>query len=127
MFFKLPDDGRVSVIETRRTAFDTQGRPVRLTVTVYPADRNKFAINVGQVPPDVDDPRAADRDRPERRLTVRRATNQPRTPIHMTTPAGGTTQVAARLASGVVAAGVLAGDAVRRSAWCPRACYRQYP
>ncbi len=25
-FFKLPDDGRVSVIETRRTAFDEKGR-----------------------------------------------------------------------------------------------------
>lgn len=53
VFFKLPSDGRVSVIETRRTAFDVQGRPVRLTVTVYPADRNKFAVNVGQVPADV--------------------------------------------------------------------------
>ena len=60
LFFKLPSDGRVSVIETRRTAFDTQSRPVRLTVTVYPADRNKLAINVGQVPPDVMTPRAAD-------------------------------------------------------------------
>ena len=52
-FFRLPDDGRVPVIETRRTAFDDRGRPIRLTITVYPADRNKFAVHVGQVPPAV--------------------------------------------------------------------------
>ena len=39
-----------SVIETRRTAFDESGTPFRLTVSVYPADRNEFAVNVGQVP-----------------------------------------------------------------------------
>lgn len=50
-FFRLPDDGRVSVIETRRTAFDGSGGPIRLTVSVYPADRNQFAIHVGKVPP----------------------------------------------------------------------------
>jgi GntR family transcriptional regulator len=49
-FFGLPDDGRVSVIETRRTAFDETGAPFRLTVSVYPADRNLFAVNVGKVP-----------------------------------------------------------------------------
>ncbi len=48
------------MIETRRTAFDTESRPVRLTVTVYPADRNKFAINVGQVPSDVMTPSGSD-------------------------------------------------------------------
>ena len=51
-FFKLPDDGRVSVIETRRTAFDEHGTPFRLTLSVYPADRNQFAVNVGSVPAD---------------------------------------------------------------------------
>ena len=50
-FFKLPDDGRVSVVETRRTAFDAHGTPVRLTVSVYPADRNQFAVNMGRRPP----------------------------------------------------------------------------
>jgi GntR family transcriptional regulator len=50
-FFKLPDDGRVSVIETRRTAFDENGEAVRVTVSVYPADRNWFAVTVGRVPP----------------------------------------------------------------------------
>jgi GntR family transcriptional regulator len=55
-FFRLPDDGRVSVIETRRAAFDQTGTPVRLTVSVYPADRNQFVLNVGEVPPEVADP-----------------------------------------------------------------------
>lgn len=55
-FFKLPGDGRVSVIETRRTAFDEEGTPVRLTISAYPADRNQFAVNVGDVPTEVADP-----------------------------------------------------------------------
>jgi GntR family transcriptional regulator len=49
-FFKLPDDGRVPIFEVARTAFDQDGTPFRLTVSVYPADRNQFAVNVGQVP-----------------------------------------------------------------------------
>jgi GntR family transcriptional regulator len=49
-FFRLPDDGRVSVVETRRTAFNEQGMPIRLTVSTYPADRNQFAVVVGRVP-----------------------------------------------------------------------------
>jgi len=49
-FFKLPDDGRVAVFEVRRTAFGQDGKPFRLTVSVYPTDRNQFTINVGQVP-----------------------------------------------------------------------------
>ena len=52
-FFKLPDDGRVPVVETRRTTFDSRGKPVRLTVSVYPADRNQFAVNVGKVPDEI--------------------------------------------------------------------------
>lgn len=58
-FFRIPDDGRVSVIETRRTAFNEEGTPVRLTVSVYPADRNQFAIIVGTVPAEVTGPPAA--------------------------------------------------------------------
>jgi GntR family transcriptional regulator len=54
-FFKLPGDGRIPVIETRRMAFDQEGMPVRLTVSVYPADRNKFALNAGRVPMHVTD------------------------------------------------------------------------
>jgi GntR family transcriptional regulator len=45
-FFKLPDDGRVAVFVTYRTAFDKAGHPFRLTVSVFPADRNQFVINV---------------------------------------------------------------------------------
>jgi GntR family transcriptional regulator len=49
-FFKLPQDGRVAMYEIIRTAFDGNGQPMRLTVTVYPADRNQFVLNVGDVP-----------------------------------------------------------------------------
>ncbi len=58
-FFKLPDDGRIPVIESRRTAFDKKGTPVRVTVSVYPADRNQFAANFGDVPADAADPAAS--------------------------------------------------------------------
>ena len=49
-FFKLPPDGRISVFEISRIAFDEHGDPIRLTLTVYPADRNRFVVNVGDVP-----------------------------------------------------------------------------
>jgi len=58
-FFRLPDDGRVAVIETRRTGFGADGAPFRVTVSVYPADRNTFAVNVGVVPGEFADPPAA--------------------------------------------------------------------
>jgi GntR family transcriptional regulator len=58
-FFRLPDDGRISVVETRLTAFDGEGTPVRLTVSVYPADRNQFAVNVGEMPAEIADPPSA--------------------------------------------------------------------
>jgi GntR family transcriptional regulator len=45
-FFKLPADGRVAVFENFRAAFDQEGIPFRLTITVYPTDRNQFVINV---------------------------------------------------------------------------------
>ena len=48
-FFKLPPDGRVPMYEIARTAFDGNGQPMRLTVTVYPVDRNQFVLNVGEV------------------------------------------------------------------------------
>jgi GntR family transcriptional regulator len=50
-FFKLPQDGQVSVFAVLRTAFDQDRNPARVTVTVYPVDRNQFAVNVGEVPP----------------------------------------------------------------------------
>lgn len=50
-FFRLPPDGRVQVFEIFRTAFDQNGHPMRLTVTVFPTDRNQFIVNEGDVPP----------------------------------------------------------------------------
>jgi GntR family transcriptional regulator len=49
-FFKLPDDGRIAVIQLIRTSFDDQGNPLRVTITTYPADRNEFVLISGQVP-----------------------------------------------------------------------------
>jgi GntR family transcriptional regulator len=49
-FFKLPPDGRVPMYEITRTAYDGNSQPMRVTVTVYPADRNQFVVNVGVVP-----------------------------------------------------------------------------
>lgn len=77
-FFKLPDDGRVPVIETRRTTFDSHGSPVRLTVSVYPADRNQFAVNVGKVPADIVAPQAGDDELDA--LTLAPNPDQPRQP-----------------------------------------------
>jgi GntR family transcriptional regulator len=39
-----------TVFEIFRTAFDDNGRPLRVTVTVFPTDRNQFIVNVGKVP-----------------------------------------------------------------------------
>ncbi len=50
-FFKLPADGRIPVFEIYRVGFDEIGARVRLTVTVYPADRNRLVVNVGDTPP----------------------------------------------------------------------------
>jgi GntR family transcriptional regulator len=49
-FFRLPDDGRISVFETFRTGYDKSQKPLRLTITIYPVDRNQFVMNVGTVP-----------------------------------------------------------------------------
>jgi GntR family transcriptional regulator len=49
-YFDLPGDGHIHVVEVRRIAFDQNMTRVRLTVTVYRADRNQFAINVGDIP-----------------------------------------------------------------------------
>jgi GntR family transcriptional regulator len=50
-FFKLPADDRVPMYEITRTAYDGNGDPMRVTVTVYPMDRNDFLLEVGDVPP----------------------------------------------------------------------------
>jgi GntR family transcriptional regulator len=49
-FFGLPVDGRIQVVEIFRVAFDQDKNRFRLTITVYRADRNRFVINVGDVP-----------------------------------------------------------------------------
>ena len=49
-FFKLPADGRVSVFEIYRVGFDKEGNRFRLTITVYPSDRNRLRVDVGDVP-----------------------------------------------------------------------------
>jgi GntR family transcriptional regulator len=48
MFFELAHDS--TVFELFRTAFDQNGTPTRVTVTVYPVDRNQFVFNFGDVP-----------------------------------------------------------------------------
>lgn len=50
IYFDLPADGHVQVVEIRRVAFDQDENRVRVTVTIYRADRNRFVINVGKVP-----------------------------------------------------------------------------
>ena len=51
-FFSLPDDGRIAVVEIIQTGYDQVGRPLRVTVTTYPADRNQFLVETGAVPED---------------------------------------------------------------------------
>jgi GntR family transcriptional regulator len=49
-FFELARGSGVSICEIARIGYDAHQRPYRLTVTVYPSDRNVFQVNVGQVP-----------------------------------------------------------------------------
>jgi GntR family transcriptional regulator len=49
-FLNLPDDGRIPVIVSTRTAYDQHGVPFCVTVTVYPTDRNQFVFAGGEVP-----------------------------------------------------------------------------
>ena len=53
-FFRIAHNG--TVFENFRTAFDQFKKPMRVTVTVFPADRNQFIVNFGDVP----DPRYDD-------------------------------------------------------------------
>jgi GntR family transcriptional regulator len=48
-FFDIPHDSLV--FEIFRSAFDQRGKAMRVTVTIFPADRNQFIVNVGE-PPD---------------------------------------------------------------------------
>jgi GntR family transcriptional regulator len=47
--FKIPEDGRVVVFEARQTGIDPQGKPVRVTISIYPADRNTFSMETGEL------------------------------------------------------------------------------
>jgi GntR family transcriptional regulator len=52
-FFKLPDDGRVSVVVIVSTGYRQDSDrlvPFRVTFTTFPADRNQFVIDYGSVP-----------------------------------------------------------------------------
>lgn len=54
-FFRVPGDGRVPVFEVFRTAFDGSGNPMRVTVSVFPADRNQFTVDVGILLTEIDE------------------------------------------------------------------------
>jgi GntR family transcriptional regulator len=47
-FFRISHDA--TIFEIFRTSFDEIGNPIRVTVTVYPVDRNQFIVNVGEIP-----------------------------------------------------------------------------
>lgn len=47
--FGIPDDGRVAVFETRQIGVDPDHKPVRVTVSIYPADRNQFSMDTGSL------------------------------------------------------------------------------
>ena len=47
-FFRIQHDA--TVFEMFRAGFDETETPMRVTVTVFPADRNQFIVNVGAVP-----------------------------------------------------------------------------
>jgi GntR family transcriptional regulator len=49
-FFRLPHDAVVFAVF--RTAYDQDKTPIRVTVTIFPADRNQFIVNVGTDLPD---------------------------------------------------------------------------
>jgi GntR family transcriptional regulator len=50
-FFGLSDRVQVAVLDVKRTGFDQDGKPIRVTVTIYPGDRNQFEMEAGQIPP----------------------------------------------------------------------------
>ena len=50
-FFKLSERVQVAMLDVRRTGYDEKGNPIRVTVTVYPGDRNQFEMEAGEPPP----------------------------------------------------------------------------
>ena len=64
-FFRIAHDA--SVFEIFRTGFDQNKKPMRVTVTVFPTDRNQFIVNVGDLPDPqyVDDPQDNNAEDPQ--------------------------------------------------------------
>jgi GntR family transcriptional regulator len=56
-FFGLIAKNGPQVLQATRTAFSSDGRRIRVTTTVYSADRNYVAYEAGVVPETPDDPR----------------------------------------------------------------------
>ena len=50
-FFNLSDRVQVAMREVRRTGYDQDGNPIRVTVTVYPGDRKHSEMDAGKDPP----------------------------------------------------------------------------
>jgi GntR family transcriptional regulator len=50
--FGIPDDGHIAVFETRQTGVDASHKPVRLSISIYPADRNQFSMETGALADD---------------------------------------------------------------------------
>jgi GntR family transcriptional regulator len=47
--FSLPQDGRVSVLETCQICVAADMKPMRVTITIYPSDRNTFSMETGHL------------------------------------------------------------------------------
>jgi GntR family transcriptional regulator len=54
-FFNFSVKSGGQVLQAARTAFDETGTPIRLTITVYAADRNLVAYEAGKVPTTLDE------------------------------------------------------------------------
>jgi GntR family transcriptional regulator len=50
-FFNLSERVQVAMLRVQRTGYDGKGNPIRVTVTIYPGDRNQFEMEAGKVPP----------------------------------------------------------------------------
>jgi GntR family transcriptional regulator len=55
-FFKLSDRVQVAMLDVKRTGYDEKGKPIRVTVTIYPGDRNQFEMEAGSPPPPIPPP-----------------------------------------------------------------------
>ena len=54
-FFRLPEDGRIPVFEVLRTAYGQDTNPIRVTISIFPTDRNRFIVGHGTA---IEPPRA---------------------------------------------------------------------